>query len=330
MTRSVENDRNNLLEWYRKNRRPLPWRSHGDAYRIWISEVMLQQTTVAAVIPFYTRFIEHFPNVKKLATSSIEDVYHFWAGLGYYSRARNLHKAAQIINYDFKGKFPQTHTELIHLPGFGPYTSRAVASLAFNESVGVLDGNVIRILSRKYGIDSNWWLPKEREKLQVLSDQLADTSDNSDVNQAMMELGATVCTPKKPLCALCPWKKSCKSLKEDKIFERPRAKKKEIKEIWIWDFDVELNREQKISLSPNQETPFLKDMMLPKSQAKKLNAKPKDYDFKHSVTKYDIYVRVKKSTRPKSKANNTWVNISESARINPTSLLKKIIKQLDL
>lgn len=151
---SIAEDRASLVAWYQKNKRVLPWRKDRNPYRIWISEVMLQQTTVAAVVPFYERFLERFPTVDDLAKASIEQVYEVWAGLGYYSRARNLHKAAQSI---FEHGFPQKAEQLIELSGFGPYTSRAVASLAFNEHVGVLDGNVIRVLTRRYGLDIPWW-----------------------------------------------------------------------------------------------------------------------------------------------------------------------------
>ena len=151
MTKQFEKDRDSLITWYKENKRDLPWRnpqgSRGskDPYRIWISEVMLQQTTVTAVIPFYEKFMNRFPKVQDLAQAKIEDVYEYWAGLGYYSRARNLHKAAQMFA---ENGFPKTAAELIEYPGLGPYTSRAIASLAFGEKVGVLDGNVIRVLSR--------------------------------------------------------------------------------------------------------------------------------------------------------------------------------------
>ena len=135
----------NLINWYLANRRPLPWRKDKNPYTIWISEVMLQQTTVAAVIPYFERFIERFPNQHTLAQAELSEVYEYWAGLGYYSRARNLHASAKIIS---DSGFPEDYSQLIQLPGFGPYTARAVASLAFDQKVGVLDGNVIRVLSR--------------------------------------------------------------------------------------------------------------------------------------------------------------------------------------
>lgn len=228
-----------LLDWYRNNKRDLPWRQNRDPYRIWVSEVMLQQTTVAAVIPYYEKFMKRFPTVHQLASASEQEVIEYWAGLGYYSRARNLHKAAKEISE--KG-FPKTAAELIELSGFGPYTSSAVASLAFNEKVGVLDGNVIRVLSRVNGLSLKWWLPKEREQLQKLSNELAQTEFNSEINQGLMELGATVCTPKKTLCLLCPWKKFCKALKADIVDKLPLSKPKQAGEIWVWDMELYLQK----------------------------------------------------------------------------------------
>ncbi|MBC7457285.1 MAG: A/G-specific adenine glycosylase, partial [Bdellovibrionaceae bacterium] len=296
-------------------------------YLIWISEVMLQQTTVTAVIPFYEKFIKRFPDINTLAKARLENVYEYWAGLGYYSRARNLHKAAQIVVHEHKAVFPKTYQELIELPGFGPYTSRAVASLAYDQPVGVLDGNVIRILSRKYGLDLKWWENKEKEKLQFISDQLAGTKHSADLNQAMMELGATVCTPKKVMCFFCPWNKTCVSYATDTISQRPLSKPKVDFEIWSWHFEINTKKSQ-IFLTQNAATPFLKENWLPVSTALKLTQKPKDYHFKHGVTKYDIYVSVATSSKSSSK-NGKWVNLDEVSQVNPTSLIKKLIKAIE-
>lgn len=327
MKNNIASDREQLIAWYKANHRKLPWRQSKNPYFIWISEVMLQQTTVLAVMPFYENFIKKFPTVDSLANSPIENIYESWAGLGYYSRARNLHKSAQHISQNLKGVFPNKADLLIELPGFGPYTSRAVASIAFDEPVGVLDGNVIRVLTRKYGLDMDWWKTAEREKLQALSNELAMTPENSIVNQALMDLGATVCTPKKPLCLLCTWQKSCVSFKQDKVELRPKLRPKEKKQIWVWNFFCEI-KDNQILLEPNTVTPFLKNLPLPKSEAELLKVKPKEYDFKHSVTKYDIYVNVKVK-RPKSspkKADKNWFKINEISKVNPTSLMKKILK----
>lgn len=325
---TISKDRNDLLSWYHDNKRPLPWRKNRDPYRIWISEVMLQQTTVAAVIPYFDRFIHRFPTVQDLAKATLPDVYEFWAGLGYYSRARNLHKSAEIIANKFHGKFPQTATELIELPGFGPYTSRAVSSLAFNEQVGVLDGNVIRILCRRYGLDIAWWNTKDRKQLQDLSDRLANTDQNSDLNQALMELGATVCTPKKPLCLLCPWQKRCLALKNNQVTELPKSKPKEAKQIWHWQIDVHL-KNNKIYLAPSKHTPFLKNQWFPLGVATQLKNKPKKFDLTHSVTKYSIFVSTQAVKNLKHHAEGQWVELKKVRQINPTSLMMKILNSIE-
>ncbi|MGZ3724651.1 MAG: A/G-specific adenine glycosylase [Pseudobdellovibrio sp.] len=313
-----------LISWYRANKRELPWRRNREAYRIWISEIMLQQTTVAAVIPFYERFMTRFPNVQTLAAASEPDVIEMWAGLGYYSRARNIHKAAKLIAE--KG-FPKNSTELIELPGFGPYTSNAVASLAFNEKVGVLDGNVIRVLSRVHGLKNKWWLPKERMALQILATELAQTEDNADINQGLMELGATVCTPKKPLCLLCPWKTQCVALKKNMVDKLPLPKPKQESEIWIWQFDVE-KTDDRIYLEANRATPFLTNLYFPKSTAKKVSEKPKKFDLKHSVTKYEIYIKINSKKSVKT-AKSNWFDLKSVKKHNPSSLMTKILKKIN-
>ena len=207
--RLITKDRELLLEWFGHNQRDLPWRKNKDPYSVWLSEVMLQQTTVKAVIPYFNKFIKTFPKVERLAESSIEDIYELWAGLGYYSRARSLHKAAKEIVA--LGGFPTHHKDLLQLPGLGDYTARAVASIAFGEPVGVVDGNVIRVLSRRWNADWEWWKTGPKKEIQAIADLLASTENPSHTNQGLMELGSTVCTPKSPTCFLCPWQKRCLS-----------------------------------------------------------------------------------------------------------------------
>lgn len=326
LPKQIQNDQQKLVAWYLQNQRKLPWRKNKDAYRIWISEVMLQQTTVTAVIPFYEKFMKAFPTVKALAEAPLEKVYENWAGLGYYSRARNLHKASKLFA---KNGFPQTAAELIEYPGLGPYTSRAVASLAFGEKVGVLDGNVIRVLSRKYGLELNWWESSAKKLLQNISDELAQCDNSSALNQGLMELGATVCTPKKVLCLLCPWNKDCLALKNNLVEKLPLKKEKPEFQIWEWNFTVYQNNHHEIFLAENKATPFLKLNHLPPSEAQQVNKKPKNFHFKHGVTKFDIYVTVqKKKGLPPKSVPGLWANLDSIAQINPTSLMKKIITHL--
>ncbi len=313
-----------LLNWYRANKRELPWRKNRDPYRIWISEIMLQQTTVAAVVPYYEKFMSRFPQVEDLAAAHESEVLEMWAGLGYYSRARNIHKSAKVISAQ---GFPQTAEDLLGLSGFGPYTSRAVASLAFNEPVGVLDGNVIRILSRVNGLQLKWWQSQEKQNLQNLSDELANSKFNSEINQGMMELGATICTPKKPLCLLCPWKTNCVALKKDIVDQIPLAKPKQKTLIWHWKMQIHTKRNQ-IYLEKNLATPFLAEMLFPPSQAREVKSKPKKFDLKHSVTKYDIYIELVKSEF-KNKSKSNWFDLGTIKKINHSSLMTKILKKLE-
>lgn len=320
---SVKSSRLNLLSWYKKVFRPLPWRMDRDPYKIWISEVMLQQTTVQAVLPYYERFLKKFPTLESLSQATIEDVYDQWAGLGYYSRARNLHKSAQLLQ---QRGFAETADELIEFPGFGPYTSRAVASLAFGEQVGVLDGNVIRVLCRFYGLKLEWWKTAERIQLQKRADELAQTVDSHLVNQALMELGATVCTPKSPNCPTCPWQKSCVAYAQKITATLPLAKPKEKFEHWIWQPHL-IYKNKKFVLIQNETAPFLKSHWIFPGQFEKLKAKPQEYDLRHSITKYNIYVRLNKKMETKMQHAQTkkWVSPDELKKVNPSSLLQKVL-----
>ncbi|MBI3681505.1 MAG: A/G-specific adenine glycosylase [Acidobacteria bacterium] len=202
-----------LIGWYEKHQRDLPWRRTGDPYRIWIAEIMLQQTRVAAVIPFYERFLERFPSVEKLARTPEEQVLAAWAGLGYYSRARNLHKAAkQIVE---RGGFPSTYDGIRSLAGVGDYTAAAIASIAFGLPYAVVDGNVIRVVSR---LDNE---AATRARIEARAQELLDPKRPSLFNQAMMELGATVCLPRDPLCLLCPVQSSCEARRRGTQNELP-------------------------------------------------------------------------------------------------------------
>jgi A/G-specific adenine glycosylase len=200
-----------LLAWYRQNRRNLPWRGESAPYRIWISEVMLQQTQVTTVIPYYHRFLERFPNVTALAESSLADVLKLWEGLGYYARARNLHKAAIEIVKKYGGQLPQTYPELRQLPGFGDYTAGAIASIAFGEVVPAVDGNVKRVLARLFAIEDDVTRGAAARRLKEIAAILVDPIHPGDWTQALMELGATICTPKNPRCAACPLQELCRA-----------------------------------------------------------------------------------------------------------------------
>jgi A/G-specific adenine glycosylase len=218
--------RKQLLGWFRQFRRDLPWRRTRDPYRIWLSEIMLQQTRVAAAIPYYERFLERFPDVRALAAAPQEDILRGWSGLGYYSRARNLQKAALQIVAKHGGQFPNRREDALALPGIGNYTAAAILSIAFGEKLAVLDGNVARVLARLGAIRGNLRESTRWQKLQETADCLLDPESPGDWNQAMMELGATLCTPKSPQCLLCPVAHYCQARKLGFAESLPEKRKK--------------------------------------------------------------------------------------------------------
>ena len=225
-SRNIPSIRSYLLEWFRKYQRDLPWRRNKDPYRIWLSEIMLQQTRVAAVIPYYERFLEHLPNIRALAAAPEAEVLRLWAGLGYYSRARNLQRAAQEIVEKHGGEFPRTAEDALALPGIGTYTAAAILSIAFGAKHAVLDGNVARVLARLEAIHGDL---RQGDTLAIAAsnrDALLDPESPSDWNQAMMELGAMVCTPKSPQCLLCPVAEFCRARQQGLTDIIPEKRKK--------------------------------------------------------------------------------------------------------
>ncbi len=202
-----------MLSWFAKRKRDLPWRRDQNPYRIWLSEIMLQQTRVAAVIPYYERFLEKFPTVEALAGAKTDEVLANWAGLGYYSRARNLQCAAQEIVSRHAGEFPRAYEAALELPGIGRYTAAAVLSIAYDAPHAVLDGNVARVIARLGAVREDLRAPATWRKLEAAAQDLLAENAPGDWNQAMMELGATVCTPKSPHCAECPVEKWCRARK---------------------------------------------------------------------------------------------------------------------
>jgi len=224
--RALRTLQSRLLAWFRSNRRELPWRASRDPYRIWVAEIMLQQTRIAAVIPYYDRFLRRFPDVGTLARARQSEVLKFWSGLGYYSRARNLHAAAKTIVAEHNGEFPRDLKAALSLPGIGRYTAAAVLSIAYDEPLAVLDGNVARVLARLGAVRGDLRTPRTWTSLLKTADQLLARTAASDWNQALMELGETVCTPQSPQCAACPISRSCRAHAQGLTNEIPAPRKR--------------------------------------------------------------------------------------------------------
>jgi A/G-specific adenine glycosylase len=218
--------RKQLLGWFRQFQRDLPWRRTSEPYRIWLSEIMLQQTRVAAAIPYYERFLQRFPDVHALASTPQEEVLRFWAGLGYYGRARNLQKAAQQIVAKHGAEFPTRWEDVLALPGIGNYTAAAILSIAFGEKLAVLDGNVARVIARLGAVRGDLRESQSWQELQRTADGLLEPTSPGDWNQAMMELGATLCTPRSPQCLLCPVAQFCEGRKLGIAESLPEKRKK--------------------------------------------------------------------------------------------------------
>ncbi len=277
---------NRLLKWHAKNPRPHPWKKTKDPYHIWISEIILQQTKVEAGTPYYLRFVKSFPNVTALAAASLDEVYALWSGLGYYSRARNLHESAKRIVTEFDGIFPTTYEDILSLKGVGPYTAAAISSFAFDLPTAVLDGNVKRVIARHHGFEKDVMTQASSKELtQILEQDYFDPKNPSSFNQAIMDFGAILCKPKQPNCIQCPVSKDCFALKKNKTTTLPVRKasikrkdryfhyivlrtethalfkKRESKDIWqhLYDFPL-LETTEKGTLPTPTITSFVNEM----------------------------------------------------------------------
>ncbi|EDP98499.1 A/G-specific adenine glycosylase [Kordia algicida OT-1] len=223
-----------IIQWYFQNKRDLPWRKTKDPYRIWLSEIMLQQTRVAQGLPYYEKFTEAFPTVYDLANAEESQVLKLWQGLGYYSRARNLHYTAKDIVENYNGQFPSTYKALLKLKGVGDYTASAIASICFDEVAPVVDGNVYRVLSRYFDIDTPINSTEGIKKFKELAFEVVDHDDPANFNQAIMEFGAVQCKPQNPYCIICPLHESCEGLKNQRVDMLPvKLKKTKVKKRWF-------------------------------------------------------------------------------------------------
>jgi A/G-specific adenine glycosylase len=302
--------RKNLLAWFPQYKRDLPWRRTKEPYRIWISEIMLQQTRVAAAIPYYERFLQRFPDVRAIAQAPQEEVLRLWSGLGYYSRARNLQSAARQIVAEHGGEFPREEAAVLALPGVGRYTGNAILSIVFGTQHAVLDGNVARVLARQGAISGDLRETKRWQSLQKIAGELLDPKSPGDWNQAMMELGAIVCTPRAPQCPLCPVAKFCRArqLGDPESYPEKRKKREAVQ----------------ITLAAAVfSTPHGRTLLLPPPTAK--NGKPSDDDVPTLVSRMwhfpTVAIRKNASTELRSylaeflNARNGDLNLEALAKV---------------
>ena len=233
-----------LLLWYEKEHRELPWRNTKEPYNVWLSEIIMQQTRVDQGLAYYLKFLDLFPTVQQLAAATEGEILNAWQGLGYYSRGRNLHYTAKMITTEMEGHFPNNYKELLLLKGVGPYTAAAISSICFNEKQAVVDGNVERFISRYFGVKEAVNESKGKKMISEIANELIIEEHPGDHNQSMMEMGATVCTPKKPKCETCPFSASCYALKNDIVNQLPLKVKKTKVVDRIIDYLVCLNNDQ--------------------------------------------------------------------------------------
>jgi A/G-specific adenine glycosylase len=312
-----------LLAWYRDSQRDLPWRRTRDPYAIWVSEIMLQQTRVAAAVPYYERFLTRFPDLHALATASEAELLAHWAGLGYYHRARNLQKAAQSMAR--AGSFPSTHEEVLALPGVGDYTAAAVTSISFNLPHAVVDGNVYRVLSRLANDYANIASSRGKKRFTALADTLLHPDFPGEHNQAVMELGATVCLPKNPQCLVCPVSSLCLARAAGTQNELP-AKTKPQKSIeihrtvyWIEDRGKLLlwQRPADSSLMPGFWELPESEQLPTVAPGESLGA------FRHGITIYNYRFQIASACAPSSIAPCQWIDLTKVGDLPLSTILRK-------
>lgn len=307
--RNIPAFRGALLKWYHANRRDLPWRRTDDPYRIWLSEIMLQQTRVAAVLEHYDRFLKRFPTVQKLAAAREASVLAQWSGLGYYRRARNLHAAAKVVAKE--RQFPRSSAELHRLPGIGRYTAAAIASIAFGEPVAVVDGNVDRVIARITGRNVSG------EQVWAMAEQLLSREYPGDFNQAMMEIGATVCLPGEPNCSECPVRGFCRTRgRHASTVKAPRQNKREIA------FALE-RRDGSVLLVQRSANEQLMPGMWELPQVAPQASDEQLFSVRHSITVTDYKVQVV----GRNAAEGTWVRRERLNKLPLTGLTKKILRR---
>jgi len=315
--------RQNLLSWYEEAHRDLPWRRTRDPYAIWISEIMLQQTRVAAVIPFYYRFLERFPDIESLAQAPEADLLACWSGLGYYSRVRNMQKAAQQMN----GAFPRDYDSIRALAGVGDYTAAAVSSIAFDLPYAVLDGNVIRVLSRLTNNAGNVGELSTRRQLQQMAGQLLDHERPGTFNQAVMELGATVCLPRQPQCLLCPIAELCEAKQQGTVDELPvKLRKAEPVKLQRTVLVIQRNGGILMWRRPEGSRKLAGFWELPEPHLlPSVEIGACLGEFRHSITNHNYVFRVNLAEVPRKPRNFAWVTSGELQKLPLSTTSRKAL-----
>ncbi|MFS0562318.1 A/G-specific adenine glycosylase [Terribacillus sp. 179-K 1B1 HS] len=293
---SIDLFQNDLINWFQQEKRSLPWRENRDPYRIWVSEIMLQQTKVDTVIPYFHRFMERFPTIKALAEADEQDVLKAWEGLGYYSRARNLQTAVREVDQTYGGKVPDNVDELGKLKGIGPYTKGAILSIAYGIPQPAVDGNVMRVLSRILLITEDIAKPKARKIFEAAVEELISREDPSSFNQGLMELGALVCTPKKPACMLCPVQEHCAAFQQGLQEELPiKSKGKKQKTMPYLSVIVE-NAQGEVLIEKRPEEGLLANLwQFPMADATEVSVEQLAYWFK---LEYGIQIELGETLQP--------------------------------
>jgi A/G-specific adenine glycosylase len=326
--KTQEKFRRDLVRWYRRHHRKLPWRATRDPYSIWVSEIMLQQTRVDVVRDYYRRWLRAFPGVKALANAPAHRVLKLWEGLGYYSRARNLHRAARLLAREHQGQVPATVDALMALPGIGRYTAGAIASIAFDQRVPLVDGNVARVFARVFGITGNVTKPATQKLLWVTAESLLPAKHPGTFNQALMELGALVCAPANPRCDTCPLRSVCvayKTGRQEELPNRgPRRKSVRVTHDAAW-----VRRGRRFLLQKRPATGLLAGMwQLPALTGK---ADRPLLTLRHNITNKTITLRVfegRRSSRRNTPANHRWFSPKDLPHLTLPAAQRRAVEQL--
>jgi A/G-specific adenine glycosylase len=337
----------NVLSWYNLNKRDLPWRYKGnskkDPYKVWVSEIMLQQTTVTAVIPYYNKFIKRWPNIKKLSSTNIEDVLDFWSGLGYYRRARNLHLTAGIINNEFNGVFPNKESEIKNLPGIGEYTSAAIRAIAFNKNDTVVDSNIERIMARVFYLKDP--INKIKKKIKEYAKMLTPNRKNGDYIQALMDIGSMICLPKNPHCESCPIIKFCLAKKSSSENIIPIKIKKKIKPIRKGSVYLIISSDNKVLLKRREDNGILPGMLefpsygWSKDGSEEIDKKILSIDdFKrkkgsvsHQFSHFNLLLTVyEKKEFNVNDINGMWIDKKDLGNLGLPTLMKKVFNHVNI